>query len=123
MKVVRFFPCFRGGFRGADYPRVRVLRGELRYFFMSYMFMCRFLSVLVSDSVLYLKPDLEQQNYIVCLYLFRMVHLLSFIWDRRPVTMWITRCQHIAFVHVHTWLQTELSSSYKLTNLFTNNIF
>ena len=26
-----FCPCFRGGFRGADYPRVRIYRGELRY--------------------------------------------------------------------------------------------
>ena len=31
MEVVRFFPCLRGRFWGADYPRVRIYHGVLRY--------------------------------------------------------------------------------------------
>ena len=27
MEVVQYFPCFRGRFWGADYPRVHIIRG------------------------------------------------------------------------------------------------
>ena len=30
MEVVQYFPCFRGGFQSADYPRVHIIPAELR---------------------------------------------------------------------------------------------